>query len=528
MASFDVEEGSLFPLYFALSYDCAFGTYWCQWERSPQFFIPIKGEASYNYNSTTSSAIANIPLWNLTCGNPGVCPLPDSSFCRLCDKGFVSSVTLDCTDCWLNANLVISDMQFVLGMGVVTLCMVRAAGAVTAAAQARLAVDGASVAFGGDVLLISEPIPSLGYEFDLGFMLLELGASWSITAQFNAQLNSTGVLTAGADATVKYNVSLSYFGEDDAAVASGAVVAQKVWRGVDAQMRGASDASVSLSPTISLTIPELLTLETAVSPTVHSWVNFSYPAFEAIPKGKCPTNSLVCAGGCSSPHAMEWDVTLDAGISASASVLSFFVWEDSVDDVIKPMDLVSGCAVAVTKEMTEGVFVYGAELLRLVFNMTTDLDLLSVMFASDLAFSLATDSDLFTVDATMKNDASVSMEVTFFYEDDGRSSYQMAKETIEVVTDESSTFYSQDTYLSPYLKGELESAVIDREVTVSLGIVMGVLVAVSLAVLVVVGVVLLYKYYRHSTTQQQYGIGEDSVLVSQTSDASAVNTTPDE
>eukprot|EP01105_Mastigella_eilhardi_P015833 TRINITY_DN3625_c0_g1_i3.p1 TRINITY_DN3625_c0_g1~~TRINITY_DN3625_c0_g1_i3.p1 ORF type:complete len:486 (-),score=123.82 TRINITY_DN3625_c0_g1_i3:83-1540(-) len=464
---------------------------------------------SFNFNTTSNGAQDAITLWDLDCET--LCPFASkelrddlfSDFCRLCDKGYDSVVSLTCDNCWLKNDLMITDMEFVMGLGAVSVCTVVAGGRLSANVDITSSTS-ATAEFEASQTLLAGPIAGFGFVFDLGFMYLEIGAVWEINAKFSLAVSGTGDASIGADFMTDYRVQLVHTEEGEMAdvYTATAETVSRHYHAPSVQLQGGVTAEVALSPTIVFNIPAILELQIAIDPHLSLELNFSYPPYPALPPGQLPADGApVGAGGCGAVHAAQYGLSLQTDLSSSATLFCIAEWEGAAADVLPPLPLVSGCLVNITSRLATGLFVYATDTVSAFLALPADLDLLATMYASDLAHALAIDTALLRVMASNDSD-SVALNVTFFDED---NSYALASAALAVVSDEGSALYGNYTYVGAYLAGELEYAAIDgvdsgeEKKGLSAGAWVGIAAAAAAAValLVAVGVLVARQWLAH-------------------------------
>ncbi len=62
-ATLPLNGGSIFPMFFMISYKCRILNYFCTNERGPLFHAPNHFSAPVNFNETTGSAESVLPIW---------------------------------------------------------------------------------------------------------------------------------------------------------------------------------------------------------------------------------------------------------------------------------------------------------------------------------------------------------------------------------------------------------------------------------------------------------------------------------
>lgn len=268
-ATLFANDGSMLPMFFQISYNCFAWGLLCSTERGPLFHVPSHYSAPVNYNG--QGATKPYSLWKANCSD--CTPLSTGMFCGMCNKCYVISASLDCTDCYTTNNVMVSNLRLDIGWFRVTHMSFKMSGVSSAnlVLQFQASVDYQK---SGEIALIPETlIPGtgwrfgsvLGFEFSVGF-LVDMKATYALTASTRVR----AVISA------RSTISYSYEGRYGADVTSLSELSGDFvnYTGGVTTMEGSGNVELTLGLRPSLIC--------SLSPLAKAWAGFE-PQIKGLP-----------------------------------------------------------------------------------------------------------------------------------------------------------------------------------------------------------------------------------------------------
>eukprot|EP00727_Mastigamoeba_balamuthi_P000488 m51a1_g10436 hypothetical protein (1042) ;mRNA; f:52032-55871 len=316
--SFTPRQGTVFPVYWTIWYDCKIGNYWCKSEHSHAFFVPDSMKPTWNYNGAGGALTKSM------------------QFSEDCARGVDLRATTKCTDCWATADITAHDFDLEIGGSQIASVALRSHGTVTVNLREFVASVGAEFSGGTEMARVI-PTP-FGHSFHVGPISFDLGVVIRLA------------VLGSADVTVGYSHRINYTAEMQYGMA---------WS--SSHMRSNSSAgttptTTSVTASAALGIRVATRLEVAVTasgiaelavwarPTFNTEANVSYPAFGPAPNPPVP-GTLQQLGNCSGYHMVEYLGTFSLPVGGWAEVRLPGLerkWEVEVEPV-RPVHVVGGC-----------------------------------------------------------------------------------------------------------------------------------------------------------------------------------------
>lgn len=345
------QEGTIFPVYFDLSYDCRIGSQSeCTRESSNTFLIPATGSWDWNYDATTGAATKHVAtFFDYSCTN---CSTDPSASCpavgvprNLCNKHMDSSVKLTCEDCYIKNTASGTDFRIEISHRKILSVRVLLWGTSHIKLGNVIMNFEASWTGNGETLLHDYPI--YDYSFTVGEVPITVGLDGKLYGVWAASVSTSALATLSHVANITYNVEYQ----------SGGTFPYKFiadrTRTVtlsDFNIAGPVEAQVTLGlkTAIEFGIHPALKIDAWIQPQIDVGIRAAIPPFQATTNPLIP-GTLWPLGNCSTNHYLEDEVNFSANIGASASAI-FFGKTQATVPILEDLCLTSGCWLPVDNE----------------------------------------------------------------------------------------------------------------------------------------------------------------------------------
>eukprot|EP00727_Mastigamoeba_balamuthi_P000098 m51a1_g10085 hypothetical protein (1253) ;mRNA; f:70462-75865 len=350
--SYVPQQGTVFPVYWTIWYDCKIGNYWCKSEHSHPFFVPNSMKPTWNYNGV-GGALEKTVEFSEDCAR---CSRSGNSsaglWCALCGSGVDLHATTKCTDCWAAAAITAHDFNLEIGGSQIASVSLKSHGTATVNLGEFVASVGAE--YSGTTEM-AEVVPTpLSVGFHVGPISFYLGLVIRLGVDVDYEARAPP-MSGSADVTVGYSHTLDYTAE----MQYGTAWTSSLMRSNSSA--GSTPTTTSITASGALAVRVATQLEVAVTassiaelavwarPTVSTEANVSYPAFGPAPNPPVP-GTLLQLGNCSGYHMVEYLGTFTLPVGGHAALLvpglerAWQVEAETVDAI----HIVGGCLLQLT------------------------------------------------------------------------------------------------------------------------------------------------------------------------------------
>lgn len=338
---FNVREGTFFPVYFSVKYDCKmFNKYVCKEEVTPTFIIPDRNYATWNYDEKKNAIITNpYPIYSYsceTCENKNA--EIEKKICDFCKKWNIkSNIDLTCNDCYAKADCMLYDLDLRISIGKIVSCILRVNGEVLF--EIGRLEGNFNLKFEDSREFTLANVPKKNFRFSIGPIPV------SVDIKFDAKMTIAPKFTTA----LALNASFSQKMTLNSGVEYGTTTRNGVYMDItrapgitkpDLQIVGNLNASadVGLKATLGVTLYSICTLSATLNPILTPSLSLSYPPF--LEEVNASTNNT-----CSEPHYAKYGLGFKLNTGATANILfagpskGFTIFNTSFG----PSSLLHGC-----------------------------------------------------------------------------------------------------------------------------------------------------------------------------------------